>query len=81
MNLSFLNFILSSTFREFRTTVEISNAMQFYQRKTYECLFECLDLNCISMYRDFDTIHPTFTHVFAYNLIAKWQLKLTCLVI
>ena len=22
-----------------------------------------------------------FTHVFVYNLVAKWQLKLTCLVI
>ena len=41
-------------------------------------LFECLDINCIAMFRHFDTILPIFTQVFVYNLGAKWQLKLTC---
>ena len=81
MNLPFLSFALSATFREFRTTVEICNAMQCYQWKTFECLFECIDLNCISMFRDIHTIFPIFTHIFVYNFVAKWQLKLTCLVI
>ena len=44
-------------------------------------LFECLDINCISMFRHFDTILPIFTQVFVYSLGAKWQLKLTCSVI
>ena len=65
----------------FRTTVEICNVMQCYQWKTFEYLFEYLDLNCISIFRDFDTILPIFTHIFVYHLVAKWQLKLTCLVI
>ena len=33
------------------------------------------------MFRDFDTILPIFTHVFVYNLVEKWLLKLTGLVI
>ena len=33
------------------------------------------------MFRDFDTILPIFTYVFACIFVAKWQLKLTCLVI
>ena len=33
------------------------------------------------MFRDFDTTLPIFTLVFVFNLVAKWQLKLTCLVI
>ena len=71
----------ASTFRSFWTTVEICNTMQYYQWKTLVCLFECLDLNCVSMFRDLDTILLIFTHVFLYNLVAKWQLKLTYVVI
>ena len=81
INLLYLSFALSATFREFRTTVEICNAMQCYQWKTFECLFECIDLNCISMFRDIQTIFPILKHIFAYNFVAKWQLKLTWLVI
>ena len=51
------------------------------QWKAAERLFEYLDLNCMSMFRDFDTILLILTHGFVYNLVAKWQLKFTCLVI
>ena len=39
--------------------------------KVFECLWECLDLNFISMFREFYTILPIFTQVFVYYLLAK----------
>ena len=74
--------LVNSAFINESAIFELWKTFQCYLWKTFQCLFECLDLNCISMFRDFDTILPIFfTHVSVYNLAAKWQLKLTCLVL